>query len=228
MAVTRRGDVVYVNDGYSDRSFDVEIASDIYNPERYRVKASSEMEALEMVLDYRLSKGLYHPFATEDEFNDIFGDDSWEEQCTYVDQGYWISNAAFVIRPAGRVPGPKGSASPRSETERLAWDIVELVYDFDPYEFRDQYGSKEEFFDENMALLSTDRGVRELADWFDGMEIDFDSRLEARRRDVLRRLRSIASKGKASSASRKAGTGSHSRASANRKTAPKKTKGVRR
>lgn len=126
MVVTRRGDVVYVNDGYSDRSFDVEIASDIYNPERYRVKAASELEALEMVLDYRLSKGLYHPFATEDEFNDIFGDDSWEEQCTYVDQGYWISNVAFVIRQvdtgkgAGKSrAGAQNKASPKSSKPKV-------------------------------------------------------------------------------------------------------------
>lgn len=111
MAVTRRGDVTYINDGYSDRTFDVEIASDIYNPEKYRVKAASESDALEMVLEYRLSKGLYHPFATEDEFNDIFGDDSWMEQCVYVDQGYWISSVAFVIR---QVDAGKGAGRSRS------------------------------------------------------------------------------------------------------------------
>lgn len=100
MAVTRRGNVIYLTDGYSDRAYDVEIASDIYNPEKYRVRAASESDALEMVLDYRLSKGLYHPFATEEEFYEIFGDDSWEDQCIYVDQGYWISTVAFVIRQA--------------------------------------------------------------------------------------------------------------------------------
>lgn len=220
MAVTRRGDVVYLSDGYSDTVFDVEIATSPYGSDPYRVKAASETDALDMVLKYKLSRNRPYPFQTEDLWENIYGDDSWMDSCTYVDLGYWISDSDYIIRPAGRIPGPKGSASPRSETERLAWDIVELVYDFDPYEFRDQYGSKEEFFDENMALLSTDRGVRELADWFDGVEIDFDSRLETRRRDVLRRLRSMASKGRASSASRKAGTESHSRASAKRKTHP--------
>ena len=78
-----------------------------------------------------------------------------------------------------------------SDTERLAWDIVDLVYDFDPYEFRDQYGSREEFFAENMALLSTKKGIGEVIEFFDGEPIDFDSRLEARRLDVLKRLRKL-------------------------------------
>lgn len=228
MVVTRRGDVVYLSDGYSDTVFDVEIATSPYGSYPYRVKAASETDALDMVLKYKLSRNRPYPYQTEDLWENIYGDDSWMDSCTYVDLGYWISDSDYIIRPAGRIPGPKGSASPRSETERLAWDIVELVYDFDPYEFRDQYGSKEEFFDENLALLSTDRGVRELADWFDGVEIDFDSRLEARRRDVLRRLRSMASKGRTSSASRKAGTKSRSKAPAKRRTAPKKTKEIRR
>lgn len=228
MAVTRRGKVIYLSDGYSDTVFDVEIATSPYGSDPYRVKAASETDALDMVLKYKLSKNRPYPFQTEELWNNIYGDDSWMDSCTYVDLGYWISDSDYIIRPAGRIPGPKGSASPRSETERLAWDIVELVYDFDPYEFKDQYGSKEEFFDENMALLSTDRGVRELADWFDGVEIDFDSGLEARRRDVLRRLRSMASKGRTLSASGKAGTGSRSKAPAKRRTAPKKTKGIRR
>ena len=228
MAVTRRGDVVYLSDGYSDTVFDVEIATSPYGSDPYRVKAASETDALDMVLKYKLSRNRPYPFQTEGLWENIYGDDSWMDSCTYVDLGYWISDSDYVIRPAGRIPGPRGSASPRSETERLAWDIVELVYDFDPYEFRDQYGSKEEFFDENMALLSTDRGVRELADWFDGVEIDFDSRLEARRRDVLRRLRSMASKGRTLSASGKAGTGSRSKASAKRRADTKKTKGARR
>lgn len=228
MAVTRRGDVVYLSDGYSDTAFDVEIATSPYGSDPYRVKAASETDALDMVLKYKLSRNRPYPFQKEELWENIYGDDSWMDSCTYVDLGYWISDSDYIIRPAGGIPGPRDSASPLSETERLAWDIVELVYDFDPYEFRDQYGSKEEFFDENMALLSTDRGVRELVEWFDGVEIDFDSRLEARRRDVLRCLRSMASKGKASSASRKAGTGSRSKASAKRRTATKKTKGIRR
>ena len=228
MAVTRRGKVIYLSDGYSDTVFDVEIATSPYGSDPYRVKAASETDALDMVLKYKLSKNRPYPFQTEELWNNIYGDDSWMDSCTYVDLGYWISDSDYIIRPAGRIPGPRGSASPRSETERLAWDIVELVYDFDPYEFKDQYGSKEEFFDENMVLLSTDRGVRKLADWFDRVEIDFDSRLEARRKDVLRRLRSMASKGKASSASRKAGSGSCSKASSKRKTAPKRTEGIRR
>ena len=78
-----------------------------------------------------------------------------------------------------------------SNTERLAWDIVDLAYDFDPYEFRDQYGSREEFFAENMALLSTKKGIGEVIDFFDGEPIDFDSRLEARRQNVLKRLRKL-------------------------------------
>ena len=228
MAVTRRGKVIYLSDGYSDTVFDVEIATSPYGSDPYRVKAASETDALDMVLKYKLSKNRPYPFQTEDLWENIYGDDSWMDSCTYVDLGYWISDSDYIIRPAGRIPGPKGSASPRSETERLAWDIVELVYDSDPYEFRDQYGSKEEFFDENMALLSTDRGVRALVDWFDGEEIDFDSRLEARRRDVLRRLRSMASKGRTSSASGKAGAGSRSKASTKRRTATKKTKGAGR
>ena len=228
MAVTRRGDVVYLSDGYSDTAFDVEIATSPYGSDPYRVKAASETDALDMVLKYKLSRNRPYPFQKEDLWENIYGDDSWMDSCTYVDLGYWISDSDYIIHPAGGIPGPRGSASPRSDTERLAWDIVELVYDFDPYEFKDQYGSKEEFLDENMALLSTDRGVRELAEWFDGVEIDFDSRLEARRKDVLRRLRSMASKGKASSASRKAGSGSCSKASSKRKTAPKRTEGIRR
>ena len=78
-----------------------------------------------------------------------------------------------------------------SVTERLAWDIVDLAYDFDPYEFRDQYGSREEFFAENMALLSTKKGIGEVIEFFDGEPIDFDSRLEAKRLDVLKRLRKL-------------------------------------
>ena len=105
MAVTRRGDTIYLNDGYSDTAFDVEIASNIYNPEKYRVKARSESDALEMILDYRLSKGSSYPFAPEEEFNRVFGDDSWMDQCTYVDRGYWIATTAFLIRP---VPDARG------------------------------------------------------------------------------------------------------------------------
>ena len=76
--------------------------------------------------------------------------------------------------------------------------------------------------------IGTIQGMEYLADWFDGVEVDFDSRLEARRRDVLRRLRSMASKGKASFASRKAGSESRSKSSSKRRAAPKKTKGARR
>ena len=116
MAVTRRGDTIYLNDGYSDTAFDVEIASNIYNPEKYRVKARSESDALEMVLDYRLSKGSHYPFATEDEFNRVFGDDSWVDQCTYVDRGYWIATTAFIIRRVDR--SPRGSRSVRGGSVR--------------------------------------------------------------------------------------------------------------
>lgn len=118
MAVTRRGDVTYLNDGYSDRAYYVEI--DVFNPEKYRVKAASELDALKMVLDYRLSKGLHHPFATEDVFNDIFGDDSWMDQCIYVDQGYWISEVAFVIRPIDTGKGTVKSRSVRTVSGRRA------------------------------------------------------------------------------------------------------------
>lgn len=87
--------------------------------------------------------------------------------------------------------GRSYSSRSGSETERLAWDIVDLAYDFDPYEFRDQYGSREEFFAENMALLSTKKGIGEVIEFFDGEPIDFDSRLEARRQDILKRLRKL-------------------------------------
>lgn len=118
MAVTRRGDITYLNDGYSDRAYDVEIASNIYNPEKYRVKASSEGDALEMVLDYKLSKGEQYPFATEEEFNQTFGDDSWMDQCVYVDPGYWISIAAFIIRPASDGKRVSSSASGKTPVSR--------------------------------------------------------------------------------------------------------------
>ena len=118
MAVTRRGDTIYLNDGYSDTAFDVEIASNIDNPEKYRVKARSESDALEMVLDYRLSKGSHYPFATEDEFNRVFGDDSWVDQCTYVDRGYWIATTSFIIRRVDR--SPRGSRSVRGGSQTRA------------------------------------------------------------------------------------------------------------
>ena len=118
MAVTRRGDTIYLNDGYSDTVYEVEIATGSYGSDKYRVKARCESDALEMVLDYRLSKGFTHPFATEDEFNRIFGDDSWVNQCIYVDRGYWISSVAFIIRRVDK--SPRGSSSARGGTAKRA------------------------------------------------------------------------------------------------------------
>lgn len=95
------------------------------------------------------------------------------------------------------------SRSTRSDSakERLAWDMVDLAYDLDPYEFRDQYGSREEFYEENLSMLSTKKGIADLIAYYDGDPIDFDSRLEARRRDVLKRLRTL--RDNAGSASKK-------------------------
>lgn len=112
MAVTRRGNVIYLNDGYSDTVYDVEIATSPYGSDPYRVKARSEADALEMVLRYKLSKGQPMPFQQEELWNNIYGDDRWMEDCVYVDDGYWICVTDFVIRPVS------GSASTRSPSKR--------------------------------------------------------------------------------------------------------------
>ncbi len=112
MAVTRRGKVIYLNDGYSDTAYDVEVATSPYGSDPYRVKAGSEADALEMVLKYKLSKGQPMPFQQEELWNSIYGDDRWMEDCVYVDDGYWICITDFVIRPVS------GSASPRSPSKR--------------------------------------------------------------------------------------------------------------
>ncbi len=143
VGITRRGNVIYLSDGYSDTAFDIELATNPYDPEKYRVKARSESDALEMVMDYKLSKGEQYPFATEDEFNKVFGDDGWMDQCVYVDLGYWISTTAFIITPVegkgsasrskrSRSKGPRvSSRSVRSRSTRSDWDEEDEDEDFD-------------------------------------------------------------------------------------------------
>ena len=100
-------------------------------------------------------------------------------------------------------PAVSKSTRPGSAKERLAWDLVELAYDLDPYEFKDQYGSKDELYEGNLSMLSSKKGISELIAYYDGESIDFDSGLEARRKDALKRLRGLNVSLKSSASKRK-------------------------
>ena len=127
MAVTRRGDTIYLNDGYSDTAFYVEIATSPYGSDKYRVKAACESDALEMVLRYKLSKGRPYPFQTEELWNNIYGDERWMDDCVYVDPGYWICISDFIIRRVEDSPGGSRSVRGGSQTRAVRKPVRQTI-----------------------------------------------------------------------------------------------------
>ncbi len=71
----------------------------------------------------------------------------------------------------------------------LFYDIVSVLYDYDPYEFRDQYDSIEEAYDETKRMLSSKSGAQSLVDFLDSIgPIDYDNGLEQRRKRCIVRI----------------------------------------
>ena len=112
-------------------------------------------------------------------------DPNWEFEARSGPEGPKEKRLRAEVKPVSK------STRSGSAKGKLAWDMVELAYDLDPHEFMDQYGSKEEFYEENMRMLSTKKGIDELISFYDSEPIDFDSGLDARRKDVLKRLRTM-------------------------------------
>ena len=89
---------------------------------------------------------------------------------------------------------PVRSASVRSDSEisKLAADLVDWYYDFDTYGFKDAYDAWEDAYDETLAVLSDHESIRGAVGMLEGADdIDYDDDLEARRRDLLRRIRKL-------------------------------------
>lgn len=78
-----------------------------------------------------------------------------------------------------------------SKLEALAWDLAAFGMDYDAYEFRDSYDSLEEaaaIFQSQLSRGDVDGFISSLLDFG---EIDYDPRLERRRKDLLSRLRRL-------------------------------------
>lgn len=252
VSVTRRGDITYLNDGRSDARWYVEIGTGTaFGGDRYVATARSEGDALDMVAEYRLSKGIVHPLVTDDE---IEGWGGYYDDYVPLDDGYYIGQMDFIIRPydgRGKVPAPKArrSCSTRSkgrgdgpggvDLERLAWDMAELACDVDTYDFKDNYGNMEEAVEEILPALMTLEGVRGLLAWEEAGDLPYAD-MERRWDGIERRLRTLErvySGGSASKGSRGRGTCSKSSRSKGkaktgtkrtRKTSTKRSRGVRR
>ena len=85
------------------------------------------------------------------------------------------------------------SIRPSAGTEALAADLVTWLDDFDHYEFADSYDSWEDAFRDVLSGLGNASYVGGVISYLEEADdIDYDDGLEARRRDILRRLRALA------------------------------------
>ena len=93
----------------------------------------------------------------------------------------------------GRGTAASKSIRPSAGTEALAADLVTWLDDFDHYEFADSYDSWEDAYRDVLSGLGDASYVRGVISYLEEADdIDYDDGLEARRRDILRRLRALA------------------------------------
>ena len=93
----------------------------------------------------------------------------------------------------GRGTAASKSIRPSAGTEALAADLVTWLDDFDHYEFADSYDSWEDAYRDVLYGLGDASYVRGVISYLEEVDdIDYDDGLEARRRDILRRLRALA------------------------------------
>ena len=85
------------------------------------------------------------------------------------------------------------SVRPSAGVEGLAADLVTWLDDFDHYEFADSYDSWEDAYRDVLSGLGDASYVGGVISYLEEADdIDYDDGLEARRRDILRRLRALA------------------------------------
>lgn len=93
----------------------------------------------------------------------------------------------------GRGTAASKSIRPSAGTEALAADLVTWLDDFDHYEFADSYDSWEDAYRDVLSGLGDASYVGGVISYLEEADdIDYDDGLEARRRDILRRLRALA------------------------------------
>ena len=117
------------------------------------------------------------------------------------------SRGRFVSKGIRAKPKTKGKASgsgkanravsrsvrPSAGTEALAADLVTWLDDFDHYEFADSYDSWEDAYRDVLSGLGDASYVGGVISYLEEADdIDYDDGLEARRGDILRRLRALA------------------------------------
>lgn len=92
----------------------------------------------------------------------------------------------------GSKPIRSASVRPDSEISKLAADLVDWYYDFDTYEFKDAFDTWEDAYDQTLTVLSDPESIRGAVGMLEEADdIDYDEDLEARRKDLLRRIRKL-------------------------------------
>ena len=109
------------------------------------------------------------------------------------------------------------SGSARSDMSKLAVDLTDWYRDFDTYDFKDAYDSWEDAYRKTLAGLSDPSYVSAVIGFLEEVDdIDYDDSLEARRMDLIGRLRRL----EGGSASTRAKRGSKPRSPTSRRSKP--------